>query len=80
MKKIPFYIIVVCFLSLVSCSRHRNVDSMSAAEMKSFEEKAQELMQSHPNEVRNMAKYGNKYERAMAEIILETVGEQSNVW
>jgi FKBP-type peptidyl-prolyl cis-trans isomerase FkpA len=43
MKKIPFYIIVVCFLSLVSCSRHRNVDSMSAAEMKSFEEKTIEV-------------------------------------
>ena len=42
--------------------------------MKSFEEKAQELMQSHPNEVRNMAKNGNKYERAVAEIILESVG------
>jgi hypothetical protein len=48
--------------------------------MKSFEEKAQELMQSHPNEVRNMAKNGNKYERAVAEIILESVGEQSNAW
>jgi hypothetical protein len=48
--------------------------------MKSFEEKAQELMQSHPNELRNMAKNGNKYERAMAEIIIETVGEQYNAW
>jgi hypothetical protein len=32
-------------------------------------------MKSHPKEVRNMAKNGNEYERAMAEIIIETVGE-----
>jgi hypothetical protein len=44
--------------------------------MKSFEERAQELMQSNPDGIRNMARSGNKFERAMAEIILETVGEQ----
>jgi hypothetical protein len=43
--------------------------------MKSFEEKATELMKSHPNEVRAMTRTGNEYERAMAEIIIETVGE-----
>lgn len=42
--------------------------------MKSFEEKAQELMQTHPDEVRAMARSDNKFEAAMAEIILETVG------
>ena len=44
--------------------------------MKSFEEKARELMQSNPDSVRSLAREGNKYERAMAEIIIETEGEE----
>lgn len=43
--------------------------------MKSFEERAQELIQTHPDEIRAMARSSNKYEAAMAEIILETVEE-----
>jgi hypothetical protein len=44
--------------------------------VKSFEERARELIQSHPDGVRSLARYGNKYEQAMAEIIIETVGEE----
>lgn len=43
MKKIHFYIAFIFIISLGSCSRHRNADSMSAAEMKSFEEKTIEV-------------------------------------
>jgi hypothetical protein len=44
--------------------------------VKSFEEKARELMKSNSDGVRSLARDGNKFERAMAEIILETVGEE----
>jgi hypothetical protein len=44
--------------------------------VKSFEERAYKLMQNHPDEVREMARSANKFEAAMAEIILETVGEE----
>ena len=40
--------------------------------MKSFDERAKELMQSNPEGVRSLARGGNKYERAMAAIIIET--------
>jgi hypothetical protein len=41
----------------------------------SFEEQAEELMREHPDEVRAMAHSDNKYEAAMAQIIIDTVGE-----
>ena len=44
--------------------------------MKSFEERAYKLMQNHPDEVRKMARSTNKFEAAMAEIVIETVGEE----
>lgn len=33
-------------------------------------------MHSNPEGVRNLARDGNRYERAMAEIIIETAGEK----
>jgi hypothetical protein len=44
--------------------------------VKCFEERARELMRINPEGVRSLARDGNKYERAMAEIIIETVGEE----
>jgi hypothetical protein len=44
--------------------------------MKSFEERARELMQKDTEGVRSLARGGNKYERAMAEIVIETAGEK----
>lgn len=44
--------------------------------MKSFEERARGLMHTNPEGVRSLARDGNKYERAMCEIIIETAGEE----
>jgi hypothetical protein len=44
----------------------------------SFQTKAAELMKTNPDSVRRLARSENKYERVMAEIILETAGEKVN--